>query len=75
MTETDPLPAGITRRELLQRGAKIGGAVWAIPVVQAVGMSPAEARGYGPSPGGRRSSSRGSNGSDKNGSDHQGSDR
>ena len=33
--------SGLTRRELLQRGAKVGGAVWVIPVVQVLGMSQA----------------------------------
>jgi hypothetical protein len=38
---------GITRRDLLKRGARIGGAVWAIPVVQALNMAPAQASGSG----------------------------
>ncbi len=34
---------GLTRRELLRRGARVGGALWAIPVVQVLGMSSAQA--------------------------------
>lgn len=42
--------SGITRREVLRRGAILGGAVaWATPVVQVVGMRPALAQA--PSPG------------------------
>lgn len=37
---------GLTRRELLRRGLRIGGAVWAVPVVQILNMSPAHAEGY-----------------------------
>lgn len=36
---------GLTRREALKKGARFGGAlVWAVPVVQTVGMSPALAQ-------------------------------
>lgn len=39
---SDPQTSGLTRRELLKRGAALGGAlVWATPVVQMIGMSPA----------------------------------
>lgn len=36
---------GLTRRELLHRGLRIGGAVWAIPVIQILNMAPAGATG------------------------------
>jgi hypothetical protein len=42
---------GLTRRELLRRGLRLGGAAWAIPVVQVLNMSPAQASGYHPTPG------------------------
>ena len=42
-------PIGLTRRDALKRGAKLGGAVlWMTPVVQAVGMRPALAQGVSP---------------------------
>ena len=42
-------PVGLTRRETLKRGAKLGGAVlWMTPVVQAVGMRPAFAQRVSP---------------------------
>lgn len=40
---------GLTRREALKRGALVAGTLWAVPVVQAVGMRPAYAKT--PSPG------------------------
>ena len=37
-------PSGLTRRELLKRGAVLGGALaWSTPVVQLIGMNPAMA--------------------------------
>ena len=42
MTENVPATQGLTRRELLKRGALIGGALaWATPAVQLIGMQPA----------------------------------
>jgi len=42
LNEKDSGTQGLTRRELLKRGAAIGGAlVWATPVVQLIGMQPA----------------------------------
>lgn len=35
---------GLTRREALKRGAIVAGSLWAVPVVQAVGMRPAYAQ-------------------------------
>jgi len=43
---------GLTRREALKRGAIVAGTLWAVPVVQAVGIQPAYAKQ--PSPGCRR---------------------
>ena len=41
---------GISRRDMIRRGAIVGGAlVWAVPAIQSVGMKAASA--YGPSPG------------------------
>jgi hypothetical protein len=54
-------PGAVTRRELLRRGLKIGGAAWAIPIVQTIGMSPAQANDYDPS-GGLTSGRNGSSG-------------
>jgi hypothetical protein len=34
---------GLTRREALKRGAIVAGTLWAVPIVQAVGMRPAYA--------------------------------
>jgi hypothetical protein len=43
--------AGISRRDMLKRGAALGGAVvWATPVVQVIGMSPALATTASPVP-------------------------
>ena len=36
-------PEGITRREALKRGAAIAGAVWAVPAMQMLNMSAANA--------------------------------
>ena len=44
----DDGPLMITRREALRRGAKIGGAVWVVPVVNTLGMSAAQAKGNTP---------------------------
>ena len=42
--EPAPPPAGVTRRDVLRRGALAGVAVaWAVPVVQTVGMGAAAA--------------------------------
>ena len=42
LTENVPATQGLTRRELLKRGALIGGALaWATPAVQLIGMQPA----------------------------------
>ncbi len=42
MTEDETSTQGLTRRELLKRGAVIGGALaWATPAVQLIGMTPA----------------------------------
>ena len=44
---------GLTRRQILKRGAVFGGAlVWAVPVVQTIGMTPALADTTSPGPGG-----------------------
>ena len=40
---SDSQTSGLTRRELLKRGAAVGGALWAVPVVQMIGMNPAMA--------------------------------
>ena len=37
-----PRPA-ITRREALKKGAVVGSLVWTVPVVQAIGITPANA--------------------------------
>jgi hypothetical protein len=39
---------GLTRREALKRGVVVAGALWAVPVVQAVGMRPAYAQAPSP---------------------------
>jgi len=49
---SDAATRGLTRREALKRGAVVAGALWAVPVVQAVGIRPAYATQ--PSPGCRR---------------------
>jgi hypothetical protein len=42
---TEETRQGLTRREVLKKGAMLGGTVlWVVPVVQAVGMSPAMAQ-------------------------------
>jgi hypothetical protein len=42
---TEEQKQGLTRREVLKKGAMLGGTVlWVVPVVQAVGMSPAMAQ-------------------------------
>jgi hypothetical protein len=42
---TEEIHEGLTRREVLKKGAKLGGTLlWVAPVVQAVGMSPAMAQ-------------------------------
>ncbi|HDL48403.1 MAG TPA: hypothetical protein ENH33_00370 [Actinobacteria bacterium] len=44
---------GLTRRQMLKRGAVFGGAlVWAVPVVQTIGMTPALAETTSPPVGG-----------------------
>ena len=50
MSNTDtPNESGLTRRELLKKGAVLGGAlVWAAPVVQVIGMRPAMAQSTSP---------------------------
>lgn len=49
MTEQSTQTTGLTRRDILKRGAVFGGAlVWATPIVQVVGMSPAHARPVSP---------------------------
>ena len=48
-TDTTNPETGITRRELLKRGAVLGGAlVWATPVVQTIGMRAAFAQSTSP---------------------------
>lgn len=43
--DQQPTQTGVSRRDLLKRGAALGGAiVWMTPVVQTVGMSPALAQ-------------------------------
>jgi hypothetical protein len=42
--------AGLTRRETLKRGLKLGAVLWVTPVVQAVGMRPALAQTVSPDP-------------------------
>lgn len=45
----DQSPHGLTRREVLKKGALLGGAlVWATPVVQAIGIQPAHAQEVSP---------------------------
>lgn len=41
---------GLTRRETLKRGLKIGAVLWVTPVVQAIGMRPAFAQTTSPVP-------------------------
>ena len=50
MSDTDTLnESGLTRREILKRGAVLGGAlVWGTPVVQVIGMRPAMAQSTSP---------------------------
>jgi hypothetical protein len=49
MTPPTTEQTGLTRRDILKRGAAFGGALmWATPVVQVVGMSPAHARPVSP---------------------------
>jgi hypothetical protein len=44
--------AGLSRRDALRKGAVVGGAVlWAAPVVQGIGLSPASAQPASPRPG------------------------
>lgn len=44
--------AGVSRRDALRKGAVVGGAVlWATPVVQGIGISPASAQQASPPPG------------------------
>lgn len=35
----------LTRRELLKKGVRLGGAVWVVPIVQTLNMAPAQATG------------------------------
>lgn len=49
MTHPTTEQTGLTRRDILKRGAAFGGALmWATPVVQVMGMSPAHARPVSP---------------------------
>jgi len=49
MDQENTTPEGLSRRDLLRRGAALGGALaWATPVVQVIGMSPALATGTSP---------------------------
>ncbi|NOY55796.1 MAG: hypothetical protein GXP34_07385 [Actinobacteria bacterium] len=47
MHET-PDQVGLTRREALKRGAAVAGALWAVPIVQVVGLRPAYAQTTSP---------------------------
>lgn len=51
MSDVDqPIESGLTRRDLLKRGALLGGALaWGAPVVQIIGMRPAMAQEPSPS--------------------------
>lgn len=51
MDQENTTPEGLSRRDLLRRGAALGGALaWATPVVQVIGMSPALANVPSPPP-------------------------
>ncbi len=39
----DEHAAGLTRRDALKRGAVVGGLMWTVPVVQAIGITSANA--------------------------------
>ena len=44
MTDETPNSGGISRRDVLRRGAIVGGVVWSVPIVQSL-ASPAFAAG------------------------------
>jgi hypothetical protein len=43
MSEPQEQARAITRRDALKKGAVVGGLVWTVPVVQAIGVTPANA--------------------------------